>query len=121
MAVKGFKELLVWQKAIDLVDAVYIVTESFPAKEVYGLSSQMRRCAVSIPSNIAEGSERKGTKELLHFLSIAKGSLAELETQLIISQRRQFLSEQHSTKMTEQIRELDYLIFNLMQKLKNKL
>ena len=119
--VKGFKDLLVCQKAVDLADVVYEYTENFPTKEMYGLSSQMRRCSVSIASNIAEGNARNGTKELLHFLSIAKGSLAELETQMIIANRRKFLTEDIFLKVSDNIRELDYLVFNLMQKLKTRL
>lgn len=79
------KELKVWQKGIELVKSIYEITKSFPANEQFGLTSQMRRTAVSIPSNIAEGCGRNSNKELTHFLYIALGSAAELETQLIIS------------------------------------
>ena len=83
----GHKDLIVWQKSLDLADAVYVLTRSFPKEEIYGLISQMRRCAVSIPSNIAEGSGRKTKKEFVRFLAIAYGSALELETQLLLSQR----------------------------------
>ncbi|PHR14747.1 MAG: four helix bundle protein [Aequorivita sp.] len=85
------KELDVWRKSIDLVELIYSLTSSFPKSERFGLTSQMRRAAISISSNIAEGSARKGNKELLQFLNIALGSLAELETQYIISIRLAFL------------------------------
>lgn len=82
----SYRELTVWQKAIELVVSIYIYTKKFPADERYGLVSQMRRAAVSIPSNIAEGSRRQG-KYTVHFLTIAFGSASELETQLEISKR----------------------------------
>ncbi|HBV01332.1 MAG TPA: four helix bundle protein [Candidatus Taylorbacteria bacterium] len=85
MYAKSYKELIVWQKSIQLVKAVYAVSEGFPKAEMYGLTSQMRRAAVSIPSNIAEGYKRKSRLEFLQFLSIAEASAAELETQVIIA------------------------------------
>ncbi len=84
---KSYKDFVIWQKAMDLVEKVYRLTEKFPASEVYGLTSQMRRCTISIPSNIAEGSKRGGKKDYSHFLRIAYGSSAELETQLLLAQR----------------------------------
>ncbi len=78
-------ELRAWQDAISLVKDIYQITASFPKEEIYALTSQMRRAAVSIPSNIAEGAARTGDKEFLQFLSISRGSLSELETQLIIA------------------------------------
>ena len=89
----GFKELKVWQISIDLVMHVYKATADFPKDETYGLVSQMRRCAVSIPSNIAEGSSRNGAKEFTHFLYIAHGSLSELDTQLIISKQLGYIND----------------------------
>jgi four helix bundle protein len=85
MYLKSYKELEVWKKSIELVKEVYIATSKFPKDETYGLSIQLRRAAVSIPSNIAEGHLRKNLKEFLQFLRIAYGSSAEIETQLIIS------------------------------------
>ena len=84
-----YRELIVWQKGMELVVAVYRYTQSFPASEQYGLTSQMRRCAISIPSNIAEGSRRRG-KDTIHFLNIAFGSASELDTQLEASRRLKF-------------------------------
>ena len=86
--IRSFRDLLVWQKAMDLADSVYDVTAVFPKEEVYGMVSQLRRAAVSIPSNIAEGQGRNSTGEFLHFLGIAFGSLCEVETQIELSLRR---------------------------------
>lgn len=84
--------LLVWQEAMELVQDIYSVTALFPKEEVYALTNQMRRAAVSVPSNIAEGAARTGKKEFLQFLSIARGSLSELETQILISDKLGYLS-----------------------------
>lgn len=85
-----YKDLIVWQKSIELVVAVYEITEHFPKSEIYGLVSQMKRCAVSIPSNIAEGRRRVSKKDFHHFLIIAYGSGAELETQVEIVKKLPF-------------------------------
>jgi four helix bundle protein len=86
-----YRELIVWQKAINLVEAVYRATKHFPQTELYGLTRQIRRAAVSIPSNIAEGQGRNTTKDFLHFLAVANGSLMELETQIIIARRLNYI------------------------------
>ncbi|MGE5610409.1 MAG: four helix bundle protein [Bacillota bacterium] len=91
MSSRDYRDLVVWQKAMDLVEAVYRATRSFPKEEVYGLMGQLRRCAVSIPSNIAEGQGRGTDKELVRFLHIAAGSLCEMETQVMISRRLELL------------------------------
>jgi four helix bundle protein len=88
---KSFRELRVWQKAIDLVEAIYLRTQKFPREETYGLTSQIRRAVVSIASNIAEGHTREHIKEYLHHLSMAQASLAELETQLEIAARLKYI------------------------------
>ena len=93
MSVGSFRELRVWQLGMEVTEQVYRLTAEFPKSEVYGLSSQMRRAAVSIPSNIAEGQGRDSTKEFLHFLAIAFGSICELETQLILANRFSYLSD----------------------------
>ena len=85
MYIESYKELKVWQKSITLVKEIYYTTEKLPRTELYGLASQMRRAAVSIPSNIAEGYKRRNLGEYIQFLSIAEASAAELETQIIIS------------------------------------
>src|SRR6266487_7049558 len=88
---KSFRELRVWQKALDLVEKIYLTTQKSPREETYGLLSQIRRAVVSVPSNIAEGHTREHIKEYLHHLSIAQASLAELETQLEIAVRLKYL------------------------------
>ncbi len=87
------QELEVWNKSMELVTDIYLITKSFPKEELYGLTNQMRRCAVSIPSNIAEGCSRFSDKETLKFLSIALGSISELETQLIISKNIKYIKD----------------------------
>lgn len=99
MYLKSYKELIVWQKSIQLVKEIFILTDSFPKSEVYGISSQMRRAAISIPSNIAEGYGRKSIKEYAQFYSIAYGSALELETQLIISLDLGFINKENSSKV----------------------
>jgi four helix bundle protein len=91
MSVNSFRDLRVWQAAMELVACIYDVTKSFPTNETYGLVSQMRRAAVSIPSNIAEGHTRESTKEYLHHISIAQASLAELQTQIEIAVMLKYL------------------------------
>jgi four helix bundle protein len=93
MSISSFRELRVWQLGMDVTEKVYQLTADFPKSEVYGLSSQMRRSAVSIPFNIAEGQGRDSTKEFLHFLAIAFGSICELETQLLIANRFKYISD----------------------------
>lgn len=89
----NYKELKVWQKSVDLAVKVYESTKTFPREEVYGLTSQIRRCAISVASNIAEGAGRNSKKDFNNFLGISNGSMSELETQLIIANRVDFLSE----------------------------
>lgn len=91
---KSYKELIVWQKSIELVKEIFILTEKFPKSEIYGIVSQLRRAAVSIPSSIAEGYGRKSSKEYLYFFSIAYGSALEVETQIIICKKLKFASEE---------------------------
>lgn len=87
MPIRSFHDLEVWQKAMELAEEVYRITKDFPKEELFGLTSQMRRAATSVPANIAEGWARRGTKEFLQFLNIASGSLRELETYLLLAQR----------------------------------
>ena len=91
MPSRNYQDLIAWQKAMDFVEAVYLVTREFPADERYGLTSQLRRAAVSVPSNIAEGQGRGSDPELVRFLRVAHGSLRETETQLLIAQRLGYL------------------------------
>ncbi|GAA4280214.1 four helix bundle protein [Gaetbulibacter aestuarii] len=108
---KSHQDLRVWQEAMDLVTKVYELTKDYPKDELYGLTSQIRRSAVSIPSNIAEGAGRNGQKELIRFLYIAMGSLSELETQLEISKRLHYISD--SEPLNKQI----YFIRKMLSKL----
>jgi four helix bundle protein len=98
MPVKHYQELIVWQKAMELVELVYRMSKQFPREEIYGLTSQIRRAAVSIPSNIAEGQGRSTTKDFLNFLSVARGSLREVETQLLISERLEYTKNHKQRK-----------------------
>ncbi len=91
---KSYRDLIAWQKAMDLVTAVYQASASFPKDEMYGLTSQLRRAAVSVPSNIAEGQGRHGAAEFRHFLRQASGSLMELETQIMIAERLRYLNSE---------------------------
>lgn len=93
MSIRSFRDLVVWQRSMDLVTEVYRYTQSFPKHELYGLSSQLQRAAVSVPANIAEGHDRDSTKEYLRHIAIAVGSLAELETLLTIAHRLQYIDE----------------------------
>lgn len=97
MSGKGHRDLLVWQKGMALVTEIYRVTKEFPKDELYGLTNQLRRAAVSIPSNVAEGYARNSRNELHHFLGQARGSLAELETQIEIAMNLGYMSEQFCT------------------------
>ena len=103
--VKTYKDLLIWQKGILLVKVVYNSIESFPKDEIFGLTSQIKRSAVSIPSNIAEGWGRSSTLSYVHFLKIARGSLFELETQFIIAKELNFISELKFDEITQIITE----------------
>jgi four helix bundle protein len=113
------KELRAWQASMRLVQEVYALTTSFPKEELFGLTSQMRRAAVSVPSNIAEGSARNGTKELIHFLSIATGSLAELDTQLELTKMLEYSKD--ITKIQATLDETSALTLALSKSLKSKL
>ena len=110
---KSYKEMIVWQKAMQLVEEVFILTDDFPKSEIYGIISQMRRAAISIPSNIAEGYGRKSAKEYSQFYSIAYGSALELETQLIIAKRLKLADEKNFYK-TENLLEEVLKMLNVM-------
>jgi four helix bundle protein len=114
---KSYKDLLVWQKGLSLVTMVYELTKQFPPDERFGLVSQMRRAAVSVPSNIAEGQARRTTGEFVQFISHAEGSLAELETQTLISVDLRFTSLEHAQSILLPIEELQRMLNRLRQKL----
>ena len=115
-----FKELKVWQKAIELVTNTYLKTQSFPKEEIYGLTSQIRRCVVSIPSNIAEGCGRKTNKDFSSFLGISLGSAFEFETQLIICKNLEFIQEKDFNLLESEIQHIQNMIIKLQSTLENK-
>lgn len=115
---RNYKDLVVWQRAIDLATWTYSLTSGFPKEEIYGIVSQMRRASVSIPSNIAEGQSRQHKTEFIQFLSIAKGSLSELETQLIISEKLKYIDDNEFDEGKKRIAELNRLLHPLISKLK---
>ena len=100
---KGFRELVAWQRGIELVEQVYASSRGWPADERFGLVAQVRRAAVSVPSNIAEGNARTGTRAFLHHVSIAFGSLAEVETHVVIAKRLGFLDKGQAQQLYERI------------------
>jgi four helix bundle protein len=111
--VKNFRELFAWQKAMDLVVLIYKVTRPFPREEAYGLTSQLRRASVSVPSNIAEGQGRQTTKEFLRFLGYAYASLQEVETQVMIARRIGYLKEAQEAQLLTYCTEVAKLINGL--------
>lgn len=115
----NFKQLQVWQEAILLAKDVYEVTVSFPSDEKYGLTSQIRRSATSIPANIAEGSGRSSDKDFSRFLSIAIGSSFEFETHLILAQELKLISPAHLEELEIKFRKIQKMLYNLMQKYKD--
>ena len=121
MKTSDYKELQVWHKAIDLVVEIYNLTKLLPKEETYAISDQIRKAAVSIPSNIAEGQSRNSAKEFIQFLSIARGSLAELETQLLICIKVNMLSEDNITEAQNITTEVGKMIKGLMNKLNSQL
>ena len=117
---KGYHRLIIWKKAYELVIEIYTVTKKLPRAEEFGLTSQIRRAAVSVVLNIVEGHRRTGYKEFLHFLNIARGSLTEIEASLEICLGLHFLDVTEFTKLDNKINELSYLINAFMSSLKNK-
>ena len=112
----NFQKLLVWQKSMILVAEIYKITENFPSSEKFGLVSQMRRAAVSIPSNIAEGYEREGKKDFANFLVIAKSSAGELETQILIALTLKHLTKEKSETIISKIIEIKKMLSALRKK-----
>jgi four helix bundle protein len=111
--IKSYKDLRVWQGGVDLVTEIYRETQSFPPQEMYGLTNQLRRAAVSVPSNIAEGHAREHTREFLNFISIAQGSLAEMQTQIEIAKRLKYLSEEKTDRLLDQTVSLSKQLYSL--------
>ena len=115
--VTSYKDLLVWQRRMDLVETVYRVTASFSTAEQWGLVSQMRRAAISVPSNIAEGYGRQATGEYRHHISIGRGSLLELETQVLLSKRLGYLQIADADAILNEIEEISRMLATLVAKL----
>lgn len=121
MNIVSYKDLKVWQLGMALAAEVYQVSRAFPKAETYGLCSQLQRAAVSIPSNIAEGHARDSTKEFLHHLSIALGSLAELETQILLAHQFEYLTAESQTLILEKAEALGKMLRGLQKSLWAKL
>jgi four helix bundle protein len=115
--VKTFRDLLVWQKAMNLVTETYKMTRRFPKEEWYGLVQQIRRCAVSIPSNIAEGYGQKATNDYIRFLQISIGSLFELQTQLEIALNLEYIPKEAFDSLFESTREIERMMVSLINKI----
>lgn len=115
--IKDYKDLIVWQKAMGLVVELYALVKHLPKEEMYALSSQIRRAAISIPSNIAEGQARNSTKEFIQFLAIAKGSKAEIETQLLLCVKIGYLNEEQIEPAMNTLTEIGKMLNALQQKL----
>ncbi len=118
--VKSFEDLDVWQLAMDLVPDVYRLTRQLPKHELFGLTGQIRRAAVSVSANIAEGQARHHTREFLHHLSVARGSLAELFTLILVAERLSYLSLQEKQALLEKIAHVRMLLSGLIKRLKDR-
>lgn len=117
---KPHKNLLAWQKAMDLVVNIYRITESFPPEERYNLTSQLRRAAVSVPSNIAEGAADRSKAQFINYLSTAIGSLSELDTQIEIVHRLNYVSEEDATSLLEKIDQCQAITWGLKRSIQDK-
>jgi four helix bundle protein len=115
--VKSFRDLRIWQRAMDLVPEIYSFAQRLPGHERFGLADQMRRAAVSIPANIAEGHSRRYTKEFIHHLSIARGSLAELHTLLLLAEKLQYLARGEVEQVEHQLLDLRMPLYALITRL----
>ena len=115
---RNFRQYEVWQKAIDIVEKIYVVCDELPKYELYALCDQLRRAAVSIPSNIAEGASRTSTAEFSHYLEISIGSAFEVETQLLIAKRRGYITETVYTNNIKELQELERQLNTFISRLK---
>lgn len=120
MKTESYKDLIVWQKAIEVSVLIYKLTDKFPKSEVFSLTNQLRRAVVSIPSNIAEGWARKGLGEYIQFLRIAYGSASEVETQLILSKKLKFGDDNEYQNIENLLSEVQKMLYVLMRNLKRK-
>jgi four helix bundle protein len=117
--IESYKDLVVWQKWIELVDELYSITKSFPKEEMFGLTSQIRRAAVSVPANIAEGWGRNSTKNYIQFIRISIGSLYEVETLLVIATNQKYISKQIKIDLSDKIDELGKMTNSLLKRFEN--
>lgn len=121
LSVRKYTDLIAWQKAIDFVEAVYMVSGEFPKPELYGLTSQIRRAVISIPSNIAEGQCRTTSREFVRFLGIAEGSLSEVETQLVIAERLKYIRPQQMEELLDRAAEVARLVKALTKSIERRI
>jgi four helix bundle protein len=115
-----FRKLLIWQKSMTLITKIYFSTNKFPKEEIFGLTSQIRRSSISIPSNIAEGYGRESNKDFLRFLNISVGSLFEMQTQLEIAKNIAYLNEEEFNNLYEDSREVERMLVSFIKKIKNR-
>ncbi len=118
--VRSFQDLKVWKRSVELTESIYRISVQWPNEEKFGLTQQVRRASVSIAANIAEGAERHGPREFLHFLSIAKGSLAEVRTFLIVAKRLGYLDNEHAETLTKDTEEISRMLAGLTKSLRNQ-
>jgi len=115
--IESYKDLIVWQKGIELVNELYAITKKFPKEEIFGLTNQIRRAAVSVAANIAEGWGRNSTKNYIQFLRISRGSLYEIETMLVIANNQNYINEQIKSSLSQNINELGKMLNKLIKSL----
>jgi len=115
--VSSYKDLLIWQRSMDLVERIYKITSKLPTTEQWGLTSQMRRSAISVPSNVAEGYGRQATGEYRHHLSIGRGSLLEVETQVLLCQRLGYLENEEINSLLDEINQIGKMLSSLISKI----
>ncbi len=121
ISVRTHKDLEVWKLSIDFVTEIYAITKSYPKEEQFGITNQIRRAAVSVPSNIAEGAGRRSDKEFLQFLYIALGSVQEIDTQLLISLNLEFISKSDYDNLMTKLNQISKMLFGLIKSIKQKL
>lgn len=117
--IKSYRDLIAWQKSMKLVTDIFLVTEEFPNSQLYTLTNQLQRAAISIPSNIAEGFSRKTSRNFLHFLSISMGSLYEVQTQIEIAQNIGYMNDEQKDEIMEQTIEIEKILHGLMRSIRN--
>ncbi len=118
--IRSFRDLDIWKRSVDLAERIYAATKSFPPGEVYGLTQQLRRAAVSVPSNIAEGFGRFHNKEYIQFLFISLGSCAEMTTQLIIAQRLDYIKNNDAENLISEVEQISKMTMSLIKKLRQR-